>query len=447
MTAEIVIMNSEAVALAADSAVTTQHTTHSSKIFTSGNKLFALSEGAPVGILTYGNARFMAIPWETVIKEYRRKHGKERFPTLGEYAVGFCEFLAHEAVDYVTTGQQNDYAVSLVAAMYEEINDQVEREIRAAFQSMQEKDKGTITGKGVRDLHRELKNAISDQVIAAYYTNARNASVVEGSPSNIQRTINTALRNEMRATRERIFQIDFTSGVSRKLNYIGSKTVCGFYADISEYSYSPFNSGIAIAGFGEDEVFPAILDLDVEGITFGILKSRLSRSDIISPENNAVIMPFAQSEMIYQFMEGIAPQYDAYIIESLVKYIDGYSDNIITGVTRNIQNIDASLLHENLRQFHPQVADSFVSEFKEFRRSSYSQDIIDTVSVLPKEQLAEMAEALINLTTLKRRVSPEEETVGGPTDVALITKGDGMVWIKRKHYFPSELNHAYFRRT
>ena len=58
-----------------------------------------------------------------------------------------------------------------------------------------------------------------------------------------------------------------------------------------------------------------------------------------------------------------------------------------------------------------------------------------------------MAEALINLTSLKRRVSPEEETVGGPTDVAVITKGDGMVWIKRKQYFPPELNHGYLART
>jgi hypothetical protein len=36
------------------------------------------------------------------------------------------------------------------------------------------------------------------------------------------------------------------------------------------------------------------------------------------------------------------------------------------------------------------------------------------------------------------------ETVGGPIDVAVITKGDGLIWIKRKHYFDKELNHAFF---
>ena len=38
----------------------------------------------------------------------------------------------------------------------------------------------------------------------------------------------------------------------------------------------------------------------------------------------------------------------------------------------------------------------------------------------------------------------EEETVGGPIDVAVISKGDGFVWIKRKHYFDRELNQHFF---
>ncbi len=51
-----------------------------------------------------------------------------------------------------------------------------------------------------------------------------------------------------------------------------------------------------------------------------------------------------------------------------------------------------------------------------------------------------MAETLVNLTKFKRRVSPQEESVGGPIDVAVITKADGMIWMKRKHYFEPGLN-------
>jgi hypothetical protein len=59
--------------------------------------------------------------------------------------------------------------------------------------------------------------------------------------------------------------------------------------------------------------------------------------------------------------------------------------------------------------------------------------------------MAAMAESLVHITSLRRRISLNAETVGGPIDVALISKGDGLVWIKRKHYFDSELNPAFMQ--
>ena len=63
---------------------------------------------------------------------------------------------------------------------------------------------------------------------------------------------------------------------------------------------------------------------------------------------------------------------------------------------------------------------------------------------LNKSELAEMAETLVNLVSFRKQVTMEAETVGGPIDVAVITKGDGFIWIKRKHYFKPELNHQFF---
>ena len=62
-----------------------------------------------------------------------------------------------------------------------------------------------------------------------------------------------------------------------------------------------------------------------------------------------------------------------------------------------------------------------------------------------------MAESLVNLTSFRRHVTPDVETVGGPIDVAIISRGDGFIWIKRKHYFQPELNQHflanYFREV
>ena len=76
---------------------------------------------------------------------------------------------------------------------------------------------------------------------------------------------------------------------------------------------------------------------------------------------------------------------------------------------------------------------------------SYTEPLLQTVISLDKEDMANMAESFISLTSLVRRMQPGEETVGGPVDVAVISKGDGFVWINRKHYFKPELNAPFFQ--
>ena len=57
MTAEIIIMNAGAIALAADSAATSSHGWGREKVFSSDNKIFELTDNAQVAIMNYGAAR------------------------------------------------------------------------------------------------------------------------------------------------------------------------------------------------------------------------------------------------------------------------------------------------------------------------------------------------------------------------------------------------------
>jgi len=63
MTCEVAVMNRRGIALATDSAVTLGE---GEKIYHSAEKLFPLSLAAPVGIMTYGAADFMGVPWTGV---------------------------------------------------------------------------------------------------------------------------------------------------------------------------------------------------------------------------------------------------------------------------------------------------------------------------------------------------------------------------------------------
>jgi hypothetical protein len=91
------------------------------------------------------------------------------------------------------------------------------------------------------------------------------------------------------------------------------------------------------------------------------------------------------------------------------------------------------------------ICSEFIDQIDNVRRIKHIEPTVTTVSILSKEDLAEMAESLIYLTYLKRRISSDEESVGGPVDVALISKGDGFIWIKRKHYFEQKYNPQFIK--
>ena len=95
--------------------------------------------------------------------------------------------------------------------------------------------------------------------------------------------------------------------------------------------------------------------------------------------------------------------------------------------------------------------DAFVNGLKKdaFDQISSQLTVVyrSMVEFMPKPELAKMAEALVNLTSIKKRVTRGMDTVGGPIDVAVISQAEGFVWVKRKHYFPADLNQRYVARV
>ena len=90
MTALVGVLNKHAVAIAADSAVTMGNT---HKVVNSANKIFTLSKYHPVAVMTYSNAAFMGVPWDIIIKEYRKELDDKSFPMLKDYMDDFVSFL------------------------------------------------------------------------------------------------------------------------------------------------------------------------------------------------------------------------------------------------------------------------------------------------------------------------------------------------------------------
>lgn len=126
------------------------------------------------------------------------------------------------------------------------------------------------------------------------------------------------------------------------------------------------------------------------------------------------------------------------INKSINSYIDAITDVLDANPTTSA--ISTAVKGLDKKAVIDEITNNINSEFL----SVYSKPLIDTVVSLDKEDMANMAESFISLTSLVRRMQPAEETVGGPVDVAVISKGDGFIWINRKHYFKPELNASFF---
>jgi hypothetical protein len=150
------------------------------------------------------------------------------------------------------------------------------------------------------------------------------------------------------------------------------------------------------------------------------------------------VIPFAQREMVDIFMAGMDSRLAGALVESLAAIFQEYPRSIVDSIESLGDEEKANI--KNL--FQPK-SDELTAQISEYLTNYMNSNIIPIINVvisLPKTELAAMAESLVNLTSMKRKVSMQAETVAGPVDVAVITKREGFVWIKKKQYFARELN-------
>ena len=154
--------------------------------------------------------------------------------------------------------------------------------------------------------------------------------------------------------------------------------------------------------------------------------------------------------MIETFLDSIDKNTENKLLGYVNKIYNDY-DNKLKEAILNNSNLNDDEKSKMLKELE-KINDNTVmldNKFKKYINSlkkTHKQPIINSLAALPKEGLSNLAESLINITSLKRKVQNDLQSVGGPVDVAIITHGDGFIWTKRKHYFSPDLNPQFFER-
>ena len=196
-------------------------------------------------------------------------------------------------------------------------------------------------------------------------------------------------------------------------------------------------TGIVVAGFGKKDYVPSFAEYKICGLfPEGLCCKRLGYVTI-TPSRRSRIRTFAQDEVVKAYLCGIDPDLKDKILEDVESLLDKSTQTVAEKA-----GLDGYKMDE-LKKANRLMVEQYKKDLTEYTKRNYLSGTERMISFLSKDEMADMAGSMISFMSLKRRVSEDEETVGGPVDVAVLSRGEGMIWIKRKHYFNRDLNPFY----
>ncbi|AFL50666.1 hypothetical protein ABIE78_003538 [Sinorhizobium fredii] len=407
MTAEIAILNRTAVALAADSVVTLSDGRRH-KTYDSAEKIFEFSRYQPIALMIYNNAQFMNAPFEVIIRDYRERLTVNSFASLIQVWPDFEKYL----LDFKRS--EEDELDHFRGMVLKEVGD-----LRAKLMSH---FLGSIT-------RRRRKADESSEHFILRQCKVRQNEALEAPLKDFLTDV--SLEDFRRIYRPAIVEV--AKGVKLDMSDDIEDALCEMmFAVIKSNERSAAFTGLVFAGFGREELFPTLSSVEIDGVYFNrfrILGSKLI--DIDRRGETAAVVPFAQQDMPERFMLGIDREFEG-ALEDLSSALVG---QIVDQNKKAFRNGKADLVKTA-------AAEQFRIGLERLKKKN-SDNLRSVVNHLSKKELGEVAYSLVELTSRKRRYSNDLETVGGPIDVAILTKNEGFIWVRRKHYFDVSLNPRY----
>ncbi len=415
MTSEICMMNRLAVVLAADSATTVtswNNGKREERYFKGANKIFQLSDTQPVGVMIYDSADILQVPWEVAIKCFRSHLGPKSFNTIDDYAMELFAFLDDNTLLFPR--EASDEAV-----------------VSAAL---------TVAIGHILDIEDKIKSEDAEQLLAELAHSIEAKMADKPPPLGLTESIvNDVTRDVLASCVESISGFLIELGVSN-VGDLSRLAMAAINMAIRQPRSSFSATGIVFSGFADKQIFPKMSEYRSFGIIGGKHVYEQVRSEEISHALPASITSFAQTSMIDTFSLGLSEETYLTVMLALKGVLNGLTDEIVSALGANQAQLTTRA--DLVQAASNKISESVLEKAKE----NHSLPLRRVIGFLPVDEMAELSETLIKLQSLKEKVTKPSETVGGPVDVAVITKHEGLVWIKRKHFFDPKLNSRYMVR-
>ena len=415
MTALVSILNKRAAVIAGDRAVTISKD-GKTRIYNTANKIFRLSNNKPIGVMIYDSSQFMQTPWDVLFKLYRERRSNRSFDTLKEYADDFLGFLKSEKHCNAAENQW-DCLTSAISSQYYKVQENARQECKEALEENPDADAQQLFNERVMENIRLSNEAFAENGLCPDFENYSLRQFKSYAKKRFNELVDLCKEEGVPGTRE-----EWEENI---YNYIRSQVL---YTE----------TGIVFVGYGDDDIFPSLIHVHVGGIIDGHLMYYYDEGEAISYDNDASIQPFAQTDTMISLMKGIHPTMYETILGKLDDAFGSAKQKMMDSLAEAGMS-ETQMTKLNEMNFDD-IAEKFHSEMRDYIQDTFIDGIVDAVGSFNIEDMVKMAESLISITNLQRHFSSSEESVGGPVDVAVITKSEGFVWVNHKQWFQQELN-------
>ena len=182
---------------------------------------------------------------------------------------------------------------------------------------------------------------------------------------------------------------------------------------------------LVFAGYGETEPYPSICKCVVTGIKEGKIQYDKGIS-IISDNQESKIFAEGQPDIIEAITYGVQTKRIDDICNRLSKLIKELVK--LQNQYQNTPNLHLDAIDDGtIRQEVKEVIDN--------SKELHFKQLKDLVKGYNLQEMACLAETMIKPTELHRKITFQQESVGGLIDLAVITKNDGFQWLNRKSWY------------
>jgi hypothetical protein len=426
MTSVIGILNKKGIALAADSAVTRTRS-YNNKVTKNGNKMIRLSDVLPICVMLTGNGDFMRTQWDILVRHYRQHRGKIMHATVEACMHDFFRYIADHGLF-----RDPEYAKNRVRSELESFFNHIENFIDDKYKN-RGKD-GAITSPRafqkafVNELNGWCKRWLKDGVCPQFHDYTQQ-NFHEYTKEIFDEYIEQNCYDEDDVFKYGLYPRQILSDLREPLE----KSL--MIRLTTRRDDDDAMAELVFSGYGEQQEYPSLVSTVVcEGFDNRV-NYHVRPTDIIciSDERPTAICPFAQKDVIHSVLRGIHRNFSRQLTNAVKdSFTPQGNDIFIPGEDDNVdfmdfaEKLDEVKTDDLSRNFFRKINRLLDSNLHQLEKALEDYDL---------QSMAALAESLIDLTGFHRILTFQQEGVGGPVDVAVISKNDGFTWLNRKSWY------------